>query len=215
MPTIAQSSCTAFAGQTRIASGSLADVALAAKAILDRGEQAPLLIFNDATSDTIELDLRGTPTDVLARLAKRFPEAAETGQEDAPAQARKAGRPKLGVVGREVTLLPRHWDWLAEQPGGASVAIRKLIDAERKSKSFSDLKRKIEAITYRFISTMAGNFQDFEEACRALFAGDREKFARMTEAWPADVRDHARWLIEGGAFGDASKPADEARQRVR
>jgi hypothetical protein len=212
MPPIAPSSCTAFFGHSRIASGTLADVALAAKTIADRGEHAPLLVFDDATSDTIEVDLRGTPKEVLGRLLKRF---ADTAEEDVPPAARKAGRPKLGVVGREVTLLPRHWDWLAEQPGGASVAIRKLIDAERKSKSFNDLKRKIQAVTYRFINTMAGNFPDFEEACRALFAGDREKFATLTGGWPADVRDHARWLIEGGTFGDAAKPAGEAHQRVR
>jgi uncharacterized protein len=215
MPSTAPSSCTAFAGHSRIASGALADVALAAKAVADRGEPAPLLVFDDATSDTIELDLRGTPNDVLARLSKRFAEAAEGGEADAPAPARKAGRPKLGVVGREVTLLPRHWDWLAEQPGGASVAIRKLIEAERKSKSFNDLARKIQATTYRFINAVAGNFEHFEEVCRALFAGDRAKFAQLTAAWPADVRDHARWLMQGGALGDGAKPADEARQRMR
>ena len=214
MPPIAPSSCTAFVGHSHIASGTLADVALAAKAIADRGERAPLLVFDDATSDTIEVDLRGTPSDVLGRLLKRFPDAAGSGEEDAPPATRKAGRPKLGVVGREVTLLPRHWDWLAEQPGGASVAIRKLIDAQRKSKSFNDLKRKIQAVTYRFINTMAGNFQDFEVACRALFAGDRERFAQLTDGWPVDVRDHARWLIEGGTFGDGAKPAREARQHV-
>jgi len=215
MPPITPSSCTAFAGHSRIASGALADVALAAKAVVDRGEPAPLLVFDDTTSDTIELDLRGAPNDVLARLSKRFPAAAEDGEADAPASARKAGRPKLGVVGREVTLLPRHWDWLAEQPGGASVAIRKLIDSERKSKLFNDLERKVQATTYRFINTVAGDFQHFEEACRALFAGDRAKFAQLTEAWPADVRDHARWLMEGGAFGGGAKPADEPRQRMR
>jgi hypothetical protein len=117
-------------------------------------------------------------------------------------------------VGREVALLPRHWDWLAEQPGGASVAIRKLIDAERKNKSFNDLSRIIQAATYRFINTIAGNFQHFEEACRALFAGDREKFTNLTQGWPVDVRDQARWLMEGGAFGDAAKPADEAHRRT-
>lgn len=206
MPTIAPASCTAFAGHSRIASGALADVALAAKAAVDRGERAPLLVFNDATSDTIELDLRGTPHDVLARLSERFAPALDAGTE-AQGAPRKAGRPKLGVVGREVTLLPRHWDWLAEQPGGASVAIRKLIDAERKNKSFNDLYRGIQATTYRFINAIAGNFQHFEEACRALFAGDREKFANLTQAWPVDVRDQARWLMEGGAFGDAAKPA--------
>ena len=108
-------------GHARIGSGPLADVALAAKAVVDRGDDAPLLIFDDATSWQVEVDLRGTPTDVLARLSERFAQVPESASGEASAPSRKAGRPKLGVVGREVTLLPRHWDWLAEQPGGASV----------------------------------------------------------------------------------------------
>jgi hypothetical protein len=106
------------------------------------------------------------------------------------------------VVGREVTLLPRHWDWLAEQPGGASVALRRLIDAERKSSGFKEVARKAQESTYRFMSALAGNLKGFEDASRALFAGDRDGFARATEAWPTDVRDHARWLMTGGTAGD-------------
>ena len=134
--------------------------------------------------------------DVLARLGQRG-----TRVESARAE-RKVGRPKLGVVGREVTLLPRHWDWLAEQPGGASVALRKLIDAERKSRDFRELERKAQEVTYRFMSALAGNLPGFDDASRALFAGNREAFAEATEAWPADVRDHARWLMTGGTAGD-------------
>jgi hypothetical protein len=198
MPDVTPSSCTAFAGHARIGSGPLAEVALAAKAAIDRGDQAPLLVFDDATSRPIEIDFRGTPNEVLERLSKRFAQAS-------PAEAespRKAGRPKLGVVGREVTLLPRHWEWLAEQPGGASVALRKLIDAERKSSNFKELSRRSQEVTYRFMNAIAGNFPHFEEALRALFAGDRDAFVRLTEDWPADVRDHARWLMSGGVMGD-------------
>lgn len=103
------------------------------------------------------------------------------------------------MVGREVTLLPRHWDWLAEQPGGASVAIRRLVDAERKASGFKDLARKSQEAAYRFVHAIAGDLAHFEDASRALFANDREAFARLTEGWPADVRDHARWLMTGGA----------------
>jgi hypothetical protein len=202
MSEIAPRSCTAFAGHARIASGRLADVALAAKAAADRGEQAQLLIFDDATSRQIEIDFRGTASDVLARLSKRFAEAADTETGETATPSRKAGRPKLGVVGREVTLLPRHWEWLAEQPGGASVALRKLIDSERKSNNFKELSRKAQEVTYRFMHAVAGDFPRFEDASRALFAGDRETFARLTEDWPADVRDHARWLMSGGAMSD-------------
>ena len=202
MPVVAPNSCTAFAGYVRIGSGRLADVALAAKAVADRGDDAPLLIFDDATSWQVEIDLRGTATDVLARLSKRFAQVPESASGEASAPSRKAGRPKLGVIGREVTLLPRHWEWLAEQPGGASVALRKLIDSERKSSNFKELSRKSQEAAYRFMSAIAGNFPHFEDASRALFAGDRETFARLTEGWPADVRDHARWLMSGGALSD-------------
>ena len=199
MPEVAPKFCTAFAGHSRIAAGPLAEVALAAKTVVDNGDLSPLLIFDDATAQPIEIDFRGTPAEVIARLSVRFPRAAGVRPSGVPAQVRKAGRPKLGVVGREVTLLPRHWEWLAEQPGGASTAIRRLIDAERKASGFKDLARKSQETTFRFINAIAGNFPHFEEALRALFAGDRENFARLTEDWPVDVRDHARWLMIGGS----------------
>lgn len=199
MPEIAPKPCTAFAGHSRIAAGSLAEVALAAKAAVDRGELSPLLIFDDATAQVIDIDFRGTPGEVMARLSARFPRLADVDSSGPPAQERRAGRPKLGVVGREITLLPRHWDWLGQQPGGASVAIRRLIDSERKASGFKDLARKAQETTFRFMNTIAGNFPHFEEALRALFAADRTLFVSLTEEWPADVRDHARWLMTGGA----------------
>jgi hypothetical protein len=198
MPETAPKSCTAFAGHSRIAGGSLAEVALAAKSVVDRGDLSPLLIFDDATSQPIEIDFRGTPGEVIARLSGRFPGFGSGSRADASNQ-RKAGRPNLGVVGREITLLPRHWEWLARQSGGASVTVRRLIDAERKASGFKDLARKSEDVTYRFLNSIAGNFPHFEDALRALFASDRNKFIELTEAWPADIRDHARWLMTGGA----------------
>lgn len=191
-------SCTAFLGHSRIAAGSVEEVALAAKAAIDCDGSAPLLIFDDVTAQQVELDLRGTPHDVIARLAARFPRA-EAEAADVRSQQRRAGRPKLGVIGREVTLLPRHWDWLAEQPGGASVTIRRLIDAERKSSTFKELARKAQEAAYRFMLAMAGNFPHFDEVARALFAGDRATFFRLTEGWPVDVRDHARRLMADAA----------------
>jgi hypothetical protein len=193
MPEIAPKSCSAFVGHRRVGHGRLAEVALAAKAAIDGDGQSSVLIFDDATSQLIEVDFRGSANDVVQRLTSRF-EGVEP--------ARRAGRPKLGVVGREITLLPRHWDWLARQPGGASVAIRRLIDLERKASSFKDLARTAQETTYRFMHALAGDFPQFEEAARVLFAGDRESFARLTEDWPVDVRDHARWLMTGGALSD-------------
>jgi hypothetical protein len=104
----------------------------------------------------------------------------------------------LGVVAREVTLLPRHWDWLAVQPGGASVALRKLVDEARRSSGDRDRTRAAQEATYRFISAIAGNLPGFEEACRALFAHDRRRFGDLIAGWPEDVRDYAIQL----AFSD-------------
>jgi uncharacterized protein len=179
--------CVAFEGARCIASGELAAVALKAKAAIDRGAQ--VLIFDDVTSEPIEVDFRGSAAEMLQRLPP---------PEDKPATAAEAprgpGRPKLGVVAREVTLLPRHWDWLAAQPGGASVALRKLVDAARRANQGQDRVRQSQEAAYRFMSAMAGNRAGFEEATRALFAGRREHFDQLIEAWPHDIRIHVRQL---------------------
>src|SRR3954468_17816734 len=160
---------TAFEGSRRIASGDLAQVALKTKEVIDRGEQAPVLIFDDVTSEQIEVDFRGTPEEVLKRLAG----ATEVTPTHPAGEARRGpGRPRLGVVAREVTLLPRHWDWLNGQPGGASVALRKLVEQARRENEGKDRARRAREATYRFMSAMAGNLPGFEEASRALFAGD-------------------------------------------
>jgi uncharacterized protein len=175
--------CTAFEGSRLIASGTRTEVALKVKEVLDRGEQAPVVIFDDESSRVVELDLRGTPEDVLSRL--------EQPVEEPP---RRPGRPRLGVVAREVTLLPRHWEWLSSQPGGASVAIRKLVEQASRANQSQDRIRVLRESAYRFMSAIAGNEPGFEEATRALFAGNRERFEQEIAAWPPDVRDHARRL---------------------
>jgi hypothetical protein len=105
--------------------------------------------------------------------------------------ARGPGRPKLGVTAREVTLLPRHWEWLNAQPGGASVALRKLVEHARRNGGEPDRRRREREAAYAFMSSLAGNFPNFEEASRALFADDRERFSALVAEWPPDVRDHA------------------------
>jgi uncharacterized protein len=174
--------CTAFSGRERISSGGMTHVALEVKKLLEKDAQAQVLVFDDATSELIELDLRGSSEDVVRRLAV----------DDVP---RKPGRPKLGVVPREVTLLPRHWEWLAGQPGGASVALRKLVERARTADAGSDRRRKAQESAYRFLSAMAGNEPGFEEAARALFAGRRDEFDAHVSGWPVDVREHARKLM--------------------
>src|SRR5579863_3504261 len=159
--------CTAFSGSKRIATGDLQVVAVKAKAVLDRDKWAQVLIFDDVTSQVVEVDFRGTADDVSRRIEERGAETVAS----APDEARGPGRPKLGVVAREVTLLPRHWEWLASQPGGASAALRRLVDEARHSSQDKDRRRRALESAYRFVSAMAGNEAGFEEAVRALFAG--------------------------------------------
>lgn len=188
-------SCTAFAGERRLASGTSVEVALAVAAALRANPHQSILAFGDVTGRQVDFDLRGSDADIAARLA---PPAAEEGP------ARKgAGRPKLGVVAREVTLLPRHWEWLGEQPGGASVTLRKLVDAARKGQGADAgvAASRAKAAADRFMSTMLGNQPGYEEASRALYGGDRDRFEALSQAWPADLRDHARKLA-APAFGD-------------
>src|SRR5580692_1310504 len=175
---------TAFIGSRRLASGSLDQVAMAAKKAVDRGAQQPVLIYNDSTGRAIDIDSRGSDAEILARLARPAP----------PSMPRGRGRPKLGVVAREVTLLPRHWQWLSSQPGGASVAIRKLVEAARRANQEADQQRQRQEAAYHFMSAMAGNLPNFEEAARALFANDRARFHELVAGWPGDVRDHSTKL---------------------
>ncbi|MBB3953696.1 hypothetical protein GGR38_000623 [Novosphingobium sediminicola] len=176
--------CTAFVGGQRLAAGDLADVALAVNARME-GAQAPILIFDDATGAQIDIDLRGTTAQIISRLAA---------YQGARPEARKRGRPKLGVVAREVTLLPRHWDWLAQQPGGASQALRRLVEQARKEDKGRTATRLAHERAYRFMAALAGDFLDFEAVSRALFADDMAALATAMEGWPGDVRDHALHL---------------------
>jgi len=173
-----QNSCTAFQGSRQIASGDLRHVALATKAELDNGNGARLLIFDDETGEQLDVDLSAPMEDAEQRFT----------------QPRGPGRPRLGVVAREVTLLPRHWEWLNSQPGGASVAIRRLVDEARRANREKDRIRQAREAAYRFMSAVAGNEPGFEEASRALFSGNRQSFEQLARLWPPDVRDYAARL---------------------
>jgi hypothetical protein len=184
--------CTAFEGFRWIASGELAEVALETKKVVDRAEREPVLIFDDATGEQVEVDFRGSADDVLRRLARNGNAGArDQAGRDGP---RGPGRPRLGVVAREVTLLPRHWDWLNGQPGGASAALRRLVEAARRANKGRDRVRRSQEATYRFMSALAGNLPGFEEAARALFARDAERFAKRIRKWPEDVRSYLERL---------------------
>ena len=197
-------SCTAFQGSRQLISGPFVEVVLAVKEAVDRGNAEPILMFEDATGRVFDVDLRGTRADVVRRLSK-VPSATAVAAEEAQASSepRGRGRPRLGVIGREVTLLPRHWEWLAAQPGGASVALRRLVDEARRSGGEAHRQRTAREAAYRFMSTMAGNLAGFEEAARARFAGDRARFEKQMAKWPKDVRRHVLQLAYG--FEDAGR----------
>lgn len=192
----------AFDGQKLVAKGEMREVARKVKAHVDKKSDASILIFDAVTSRIVELDLRGEADDVLASVEARL---GASGVKPAQAESahRGPGRPKLGVVGREVTLLPRHWEWLEQQSGGASVTLRKLVEEARKSNSARDRKRAAQESAYRFMNAMAGDFRGFEEALRALYAGDADRFAEQISSWPAGIRQHTLELA-GAVFSTDS-----------
>jgi uncharacterized protein len=198
METQDQPTCTAFEGFRRIASGNLAQVALKTKKVIDRGEKGQVLIFDDVTGEQLEVDFRGKGSDVVTRIAKTTSEQPLAAESTDPSREapRGPGRPKLGVIAREVTLLPRHWDWLNGQPGGASVALRKLVEEARRSSEGRDHLRRSQEAAYRFMSAMAGNLPGFEEATRALFARKPDRFEDLIRGWPKDVRTHLARLVQ-------------------
>jgi len=196
-------SFTVFNGSFRIAQGPLQVVVLRAKRALDSGAAGPVLVFDDQTGRCVDIDTRGSDDEVVERLAARLgltaAQAAASEDADEPAnEPRGRGRPKLGVVAREVTLLPRHWAWLGAQPGGASVALRKLVDEARRVHGDKDRQRQAQERAYHFMLAVAGDLPGYEEATRALFANDRARFIDLLADWPGDVGEHATTL----AFGD-------------
>jgi hypothetical protein len=198
--------CTAFAGTRRLASGSLIDVALAIKAAEAAETDGPVLTFDDQSGAVIDLDLRGTTAEIVTRLGEHGElealAARTLSASNGAAPARARGRPRLGVVAREVTLLPRHWEWLAAQPGGASQALRRLVEDARRSDAGQTEFKAARERAYRFLSALAGDLPGFEEAIRALFAGDGNGFAERMADWPPDVGNHALRLAHAAAAKD-------------
>ncbi len=209
---------TAFRGQQELASGSLREVARTVwQALKNRAPTADaVLIFDDDTGRVVDLEMRGDESDMLAHLEATAPARVELPTDaagaldasrggDAPSEGlarRGRGRPRLGVVAREITLLPRHWAWLASQPGGASVALRRLVDAARHTHAAQDRAQAARDAAYTFMSAMAGDLTDYEEAIRALYRHDEARFRAIVAIWPADIRDYATRL----AFPERQTP---------
>lgn len=179
---------TAFDGQKKLIQGPLDEVVLGVKKRLKAEPSASILIFSDLTGKEMDFDLRGSEKEVLQRLQVYL------APNEKPASG--PGRPKLGVVAREVSLLPRHWEWLSTQSGGASATLRRLIDEAKKQSSGREMLKQAQERTYKFMSTMAGNLPHYEEAIRALYAKDAKKFKEQIAKWPIDIRDHAKKMSE-------------------
>ncbi|ERO60614.1 DUF2239 family protein, partial [Pseudomonas piscis] len=106
---------------------------------------------------------------------------------------------------REVTLLPRQWDWLASQPGGASAVLRRLVDEARRNPDAAQQRRMAQEAAYQFMLALAGDLPGYEEATRALFAGDLEGLGQRLQGWPEDIREHALRLATGAQFAGAGQ----------
>ena len=160
---------TAFLKQEKIAHGSVAEVAAVLRALAPPRRSSDLLAFDDESGRQVDIDLR----------------------PDAEAAPPRRGRPALGVEAKEVTLLPRHWRWLANQRGGASATLRKLVEAEiRKGKG----PRDHHDAAYRFLSVMAGHLPKFEDVVRELYLGNKVGYDHFSHGWPEAIRDHGRAL---------------------
>ena len=190
---------TAFAGNQCIATGDIRQVAVQIKQYFKQQTVSGVLVFDDSNGQQVDVDFRGSSEEVCQRLAPLT--APQTVDSEVP---RRPGRPKLGVVAREITLLPRHWDWLNAQTGGASVALRKLVEAASKTSVNRDQIRLAQEASYRFMGAALGNQPGFEEVARALFAGKYTQFCALIDQWPADCRDYLKKLAHG-AFQDASQ----------
>lgn len=184
---------SSFIHHDLLISGTALDNALAIKRTLAADPKAQILSFDNRSGTQVDFDLRGSEQDIAARLAVGD-ETCET-SANTP-QKRGRGRPKLGVVAREVTLLPRHWDWLSAQPGGASVTLRKLVEEARRATSGTALKRQCQERVYNFISAIAGNLPGYEDATRALFQDDLTGLQTQIANWPAALRTHTLALLE-------------------
>lgn len=167
----------AFSGARLVASGGLREVLPILKQRFDHDRSDMVLVFQTDTGRQRDFDLRGTLDEVLDRAA--------------PEPSKGPGRPRLGVVSREVSLLPQHWDWLEAQPAGASAALRRLVDAAIKHQPGKERARRMREAVSCFLTSIAGDRPNFEEACRALFAGESERFAALIDRWPKDIRDLA------------------------
>jgi hypothetical protein len=114
------------------------------------------------------------------------------------------------VISREVSLLPRHWEWLERQPNGISSALRRLVDEARKREPDRARARRAREAADRFLWAMGGDRPGCEEASRALYAGDLKRVRSLVRGWPKDVRAHLLAMAEEAVALDPANPATSA-----
>ncbi len=176
----------AFSGPRCVAEGALRDVLPLLKRRFDADRGELVLVFEVETGKQVDFALEGTLEAILER--------------EVPSAPRGPGRPKLGVISREVSLLPKHWDWLEHQPGGISGALRRLVDQAIKKEPERERARRRRDALSRILTAIAGDRPHFEDAMRALFAGEQARFEELVARWPKDIRELAtRPQVEGAA----------------
>lgn len=175
---------TAFEDHKILSKGSLEDVVLKVKKRFEKSPASQIVIYSDATGKSMDFNFHGSEKEVLKRLE------VYTTPESATAVSSGPGRPKLGVISREVSLLPKHWEWLATQSGGASNTLRKLVEESMKKTSGVNTVKTAQERTYKFMSVEAGDLENYEEALRALYRKDKERFSSEIKTWPRDVQKH-------------------------
>lgn len=172
---------TAFEGNDLFCRGTLEEVV---KKVKRNKSQDHILIFNDSTGKTMDFNFQGSEKEVLKRLEIFI-------GSPSPSEYSGPGRPKLGVVSREVSLLPRHWEWLAAQPGGASATLRRLVEEGKKKEAGASEVKLAQERTYKFMSVMAGDLPGYEEALRALYRKEKKTFLSEIKTWPPAIQSHA------------------------
>ena len=175
---------TAFEDHKILSQGILEDVVLKVKKRLEKSPESQIVIYSDATGKSMDFNFQGSEKEVLKRLE------VYTTPENTTEVSSGPGRPKLGVISREVSLLPKHWEWLATQSGGASNTLRKLVEENMKKTSGVLTVKTAQERTYKFMSVEAGDLENYEEALRALYRKDKERFAIEIKTWPRDVQKH-------------------------
>jgi predicted ester cyclase len=178
----------AFLGPRRVATGPLREVLLVLKRRFDEQRSEQLLVLELETGRQLQLDLGGAVDEVLERAVSK--------------QRRGPGRPRLGVTSREISLLPRHWEWLEQQSHGASGSLRRLVEHAMKLTPGKERARRLRAALAQFLSAVAGDRPNYEEASRALFGGDMPRFEELIQRWPKDIRDYAVHLARQAGRAD-------------